>query len=231
LRPMLDDRIIRAARNNAEWCDAVCRAHENPGEFHDDVWLNRNAVPRFYPNAGTLAGASPRQLALIDELIAARLPSGWAVKDSFSMLAGSGSCSTRSGSTYRLRESRTSPRREPRRDGKSSAVISHWLNGNPRGACRPAIRAKIEFSCRRYSTTKMSQWSPDSVMAISSQVQSRIAAMTSLDGRTSSRPRPTCSILPGRRSQRSAWISQACPSLDTNMEVISATRMRWASNR
>jgi hypothetical protein len=83
---MLEDRIIRAARNNAEWCDAVCRAHENPGEFHDDIWLNRNAVPRFYPNAGTLAELSPRQLALIDELIAARLPSGWAVKDSFSML-------------------------------------------------------------------------------------------------------------------------------------------------
>ena len=83
---MLDDRSIRAARNNAEWCDAVCRAHNNPGEFHDDIWLNRNAVPRFYPNAGTLAEPSPRQLALIDELIAARLPPGWAVKDSFSML-------------------------------------------------------------------------------------------------------------------------------------------------
>jgi hypothetical protein len=83
---MLDDRYVRAARNNAEWCDAVCRAHGNPGEFHDDIWLNRNAVPRFYPNAGTLAEPSPRQLALIDELIAAGLPPGWAVKDSFSML-------------------------------------------------------------------------------------------------------------------------------------------------
>ena len=83
---MLDDRCVRAARNNAEWCDAVCRAHGNPGEFHDDIWLNRNAVPRFYPNAGTLAEPSPRQLALIDELIAARRQSGWAVKDSFSML-------------------------------------------------------------------------------------------------------------------------------------------------
>jgi hypothetical protein len=83
---MLDDRIIRAARNNAEWCDAVCRAHGNPGEFHDDIWINRNVVPRFYPNAGTFGEPNPRQLALIDELIAARLPSGWAIKDSFSML-------------------------------------------------------------------------------------------------------------------------------------------------
>jgi hypothetical protein len=83
---MLDDRNVRAARNNAEWCDAVCRAHNNPGEFHDGIWISRHPVPRFYPNAGTLAEPSPQQLALIDELIAARLPSGWAVKDSFSML-------------------------------------------------------------------------------------------------------------------------------------------------
>jgi hypothetical protein len=83
---MLDDRIIRAARNNARWCDAVCRAHGNPGEFHDHLWINRHRVPRFYPNAGTLAEPSRRQLELIDELLAARLPSGWAVKDSFCTL-------------------------------------------------------------------------------------------------------------------------------------------------
>jgi hypothetical protein len=83
---MLEERKIRAARNNAEWCDAVCRAHGNPGEFHEDMWLNRHSVPRFYPNAGTLAEPSQRQIGLIDELIAAHLPSGWVVKDSFSML-------------------------------------------------------------------------------------------------------------------------------------------------
>ncbi len=83
---MLDERNIRAARNNAELCDAVCAAHGNPGEFHDEMWLNRRQVPRFYPNAGTLAEPSQRQLGLTDELVAARLPRGWAVKDSFCML-------------------------------------------------------------------------------------------------------------------------------------------------
>jgi hypothetical protein len=83
---MLDEKIIRAARNNAELCDAVCRAHGNPGEFHEGMWLNRNPVPRFYPNAGTLARPSQQQLDLIDELIAACIPSGWAVKDSFCAL-------------------------------------------------------------------------------------------------------------------------------------------------
>jgi hypothetical protein len=88
LRPslMLDDRTIRAARNNAEWCDAVCRAHGNPGEFHEGLWLSRHRVPRFYPNAVTFAEPGQRQLELIDELIASGLPPGWAVKDSFSML-------------------------------------------------------------------------------------------------------------------------------------------------
>jgi hypothetical protein len=83
---VLDDRIIRAARNNVRWCDAVCRAHGNPGEFHDDIWLNRHRVPRFYPNAETLAEPHQQQFELIDELLAARLPSGWAVKDSFCTL-------------------------------------------------------------------------------------------------------------------------------------------------
>jgi hypothetical protein len=83
---MLDDRVIRAARNNAELCDAVCRSHGNPGEFHETMWLNRHQVPRFYPNAGTLAESSLPQLDLIDELVAARLPHGWGVKDSFSTL-------------------------------------------------------------------------------------------------------------------------------------------------
>jgi hypothetical protein len=43
-------------------------------------------VPRFYPNAGTLAEPHQQQFELIDELLAARLPSGWAVKDSFCTL-------------------------------------------------------------------------------------------------------------------------------------------------
>src|ERR1700689_1372515 len=83
---MLDTRKIGTIRNNAEWCDAVCRAHGRPGEFNPDMWLNRHPVPRFYPNVGTLVEPCQRQLDLIDELVASRLPPGWAVKDSFCML-------------------------------------------------------------------------------------------------------------------------------------------------
>lgn len=78
-------RAIQAARNNALWCDAVCRANDAPGEFHPSIWLNRHAVPPFYSNAVTLtAGGAAQQVALIAELAAARR--SFSVKDSFSAL-------------------------------------------------------------------------------------------------------------------------------------------------
>lgn len=77
-----------AARNNALWCDAVCRAHERPGEFHDALWLNRSGTPPFYPDAVTLAGpnAAPEQLRALSALVELSRAGGWAVKDSFSSL-------------------------------------------------------------------------------------------------------------------------------------------------
>jgi hypothetical protein len=78
-------RAIYCARNNALWCDAVCRANGAPGEFHDAIWLNRHAVPPFYSNAVTLTpGGAAGQLALIEELAAARR--AFSVKDSFAAL-------------------------------------------------------------------------------------------------------------------------------------------------
>jgi hypothetical protein len=83
---MLDDRYLRAARNNAELCDAVCCAHGSQGEFRENIWLCRHPVPRFYPNAVTLAPQNQELLEVIDELIAMRLPQGCAIKDSFAAL-------------------------------------------------------------------------------------------------------------------------------------------------
>src|SRR5262249_49964520 len=81
-------RIDQAARNNAIWCDTVCRAHNIPGEFLDAVWINRQSVPRFYPNVVTLSGPgeAARQRAQIRALMAAGLPGSWGVKDSFKAL-------------------------------------------------------------------------------------------------------------------------------------------------
>ncbi|MEV8017292.1 hypothetical protein AB0O76_13275 [Streptomyces sp. NPDC086554] len=78
------ERAVRAAvRNNAAWCDAVCRAHGLPGEFGREAWTNERRTPPLYPDAVTLtADASAHELvARIDT----RSP-GCSVKDSFARL-------------------------------------------------------------------------------------------------------------------------------------------------
>src|SRR5215468_10079713 len=77
-----------AARNNALWCDAVCRAHDRPGEFHESLWLTRLGAPRFYPDAVTLSGveSAPPQIETIAALVGSTREREWAVKDSFQSL-------------------------------------------------------------------------------------------------------------------------------------------------
>ncbi|KWT57377.1 hypothetical protein ADL21_34995 [Streptomyces albus subsp. albus] len=47
--------VRAAARNNAEWCAAVCRAHGITGAFGDDAWTSSRRTPPLYPDAVTLA--------------------------------------------------------------------------------------------------------------------------------------------------------------------------------
>src|SRR5262249_41634942 len=77
-----------AARNNALWSDAVCRAHDRPGEFHDTMWLTRLGAPSFYPDAVTLSGveSAPVQIETIAALVGSARDREWAVKDSFRSL-------------------------------------------------------------------------------------------------------------------------------------------------
>jgi hypothetical protein len=80
--------LALAAQNNAIWCDAVCRAHDRPGEFHEALWLNRLGTPRFYPDVVTTAGveAAPAQIAAIADLTGSNRQREWFVKDSFHCL-------------------------------------------------------------------------------------------------------------------------------------------------
>ena len=86
--PSAAARAVQAARNNAIWCDTVCRAHGIPGEFHAQLWLSRQPVPRFYPNAVTFANpvAGSAQLAHMQQLLGESLPASAGVKDSFCTL-------------------------------------------------------------------------------------------------------------------------------------------------
>src|SRR5262249_17529876 len=74
-----------AARNNAEWCDAVARAHDGSSAFNATAWINRRPAPRFYSNLITLGGAqdSAAHMAAIRQLLAEAPAPRWSVKDGF----------------------------------------------------------------------------------------------------------------------------------------------------
>lgn len=84
----MPSRLEQVARNNAIWCDTVCRTHGAPGEFRDSLWMNRHPVPPFYSNVVTVAehGRTATYLECIEELLALDLPDPWSVKDSFHTL-------------------------------------------------------------------------------------------------------------------------------------------------
>jgi hypothetical protein len=74
------DLVRLAARNNAEWCDTVCRSHGRPGHFGAASWTNPARTPPHYPDAVTLV---PR-VGVDDVLRAIDVESpGCSVKDSF----------------------------------------------------------------------------------------------------------------------------------------------------
>ena len=71
-----------AARNNAEWCDLVCRSHGAATTWSDDAWTSETRTLPFYPDAVTLV-PNPPVSALLSRIDAA---SGCSIKDSFASL-------------------------------------------------------------------------------------------------------------------------------------------------
>lgn len=78
-------RQIQAARNNAIWCDAVCRAHGCACEFMADAWLNRGTPPPYYSNMVTMRGGESvnAQTHLIRDILQANPHQPFGFKDSF----------------------------------------------------------------------------------------------------------------------------------------------------
>ncbi|MEU8953320.1 hypothetical protein AB0C93_03345 [Streptomyces sp. NPDC048518] len=75
--------LSAAVRNNALWCDAVCRSHGVPGAVEGDVWASALRTPPLYPDAVTLSPAATPD----DVLSRIDLSSpGASVKDSFGSL-------------------------------------------------------------------------------------------------------------------------------------------------
>lgn len=78
----MTDRIVLAARNNALWCDVVCRTHGLAGVLDDLAWTCPSRTPPYYPDAVTL---SP-DVAEHDLLARIAPGDGASVKDSWSRL-------------------------------------------------------------------------------------------------------------------------------------------------
>ncbi|MET9679576.1 hypothetical protein ABZY29_04910 [Streptomyces coeruleorubidus] len=75
--------VRAAARNNAEWCAAMCRAHGVAGEFGGGAWAAAGRAPLYYPDAVTLEpGTDPDALVARIDMGS----SGASVKDSFADL-------------------------------------------------------------------------------------------------------------------------------------------------
>jgi hypothetical protein len=75
--------VAAAARNNAEWCDTVCRTHGLPGAFSPHAWTSRRRTPPLYPDAVTLSREA--SAGGVVEAIDTASP-GASVKDSFARL-------------------------------------------------------------------------------------------------------------------------------------------------
>ncbi|WP_380228109.1 hypothetical protein [Jeongeupia naejangsanensis] len=79
----IDGIVLQAARNNAQWCDAVCRAHGLDSALDGDVWASPRRTPPYYPDAVTLNPTASEASVL------ARIDTGnpgCSVKDSFARL-------------------------------------------------------------------------------------------------------------------------------------------------
>jgi hypothetical protein len=76
------DRLVLAARNNALWCDTVCRTHGLIGVLDDVAWTSPRRTPPYYPDAVTVSPDATEYnlLARIDP------GDGASIKDSWSRL-------------------------------------------------------------------------------------------------------------------------------------------------
>jgi hypothetical protein len=74
--------ILDAVRNNAEWCELMCRAHGHNSLFGKEAWTSARRTPPLYPDAVTLL-PDANQAAILG-LIDTR--PGCSIKDSFARL-------------------------------------------------------------------------------------------------------------------------------------------------
>ncbi|MBA4011094.1 MAG: hypothetical protein C0481_04435 [Phenylobacterium sp.] len=127
---MFERRDAIAARNNAEWCAAVWKAHGLPVERAHGLWFCALETPQFYPNVVTVDPDADLQVQtrFIHDL-AGRSAFEFSVKDSFASLP--------------LAEA-----------GLEQLFAATWLWREPVGA--PALRDDVRW--RRVELPDLNRW-------------------------------------------------------------------------
>jgi hypothetical protein len=136
--------LAAAVRNNAEWCDAMCRAHGIAGEADDDAWVWPVRTPPYYPDAVTLrpSASAAALLARIDA------GAGCSIKDSFATLHLLGfEVILEASWVYRP----AGPARGAEWDTVIESELPEWERawGEPLGLFVPALLAQARFLAAR----------------------------------------------------------------------------------
>ena len=71
-----------AVRNNADWCDIVCRTHGAATTFDAVAWTSATRTPLYYPDAITLAA----EVSAVDLLARIDSSTGCSIKDSYATI-------------------------------------------------------------------------------------------------------------------------------------------------
>ncbi|GHG01747.1 hypothetical protein ACFFSH_02325 [Streptomyces filamentosus] len=80
---MINNELLTAAvRNNAEWCQSMCRAHGLAGAFGPRAWTSPRRTPLYYPDGVSLAADADAA----DVLAGVDRTAGASVKDSYARL-------------------------------------------------------------------------------------------------------------------------------------------------
>jgi hypothetical protein len=83
--PIMHDIQAISIRNNAEFCDQICRSHGLPGVFEHSLWIQEKPGPPFYPNIITLTRDDVLEQTAAIAALRAKNPD-IAIKDSFNTL-------------------------------------------------------------------------------------------------------------------------------------------------
>jgi hypothetical protein len=136
--------IAAAARNNAEWCDAMCRAHGIAGEAGEDAWTWPVRTPPYYPDAVTLR-PDVDVAALLERIDSGP---GCSIKDSFATLEVPGFEILFDASWMRRPPGSATP---PAAEWNVVSDLDEWERawGEPLGLFLPALLADGRFLAAR----------------------------------------------------------------------------------